>query len=152
MIINGEVVYGQQMVIILERFLEKYANDPNITMAGFKERFKVNLIVTASDLEDKTLRIFSPHTSPDLPVKYACRISSGFPFYFPPLYWQKNWGKYRGMKIVGNRLVDGGLVMNLPTTILHSSKEFQMKYIGELVDTSSIFSFTLDAAPKCKKE
>lgn len=75
------------MVTILERFLEKYGGDANITMAGFKDRFKTNLIVTASDLEANTLRIFSPHTSPELPVKYACRISSGFPFYFPPLYW-----------------------------------------------------------------
>ncbi len=87
MVINGEIVYGQKMVTILERFLQKYAGDEDITMAGFKERFGVNLIVTASDIEANTLRILTPHSAPDLPVKYACRISSGFPFYFPPIYW-----------------------------------------------------------------
>ena len=65
-------------------------------MAEFKEKVGVNLILTGSDLTAQTLRIFSAKTSPDLPVKFACRISSGVPFFFPPIYWLEEWGLYLG--------------------------------------------------------
>ena len=95
MIINGELVYGQKLVHLIEKYLDKYLEplipDPekrkNITMAEFKEKLGINLIFTGSDLNDKELRILSAKATPQLPVKYACRISAGFPFFFPPIYW-----------------------------------------------------------------
>ena len=101
MLINGELVYGQVLVQMVEGFLDKYLGKfgiedskkrKNITLAEFKEKVGVNLILTGSDLTDKQLRIFTATTTPKLPVKFACRISAGFPFFFPPIYWQKEWG------------------------------------------------------------
>ncbi len=131
MLLNGEVVYGQAMVDMLESFLQEYAGNKNITMAQFKQKFGVNLIVTGSDVTSNILRVFSAKSTPDLPVKFACRMSSGVPFYFPCMYWQPEWGKYLGKDITMNKIVDGGMLLNLPTEILSSSKEFQHKYLGE---------------------
>ena len=95
MLINGEITYGQVLVQIIEKFLDKYLKPylhcpekrKNVTMAELKHIRKVNLIITGTDLTSRTLRIFSATTTPDLPVKYAVRISAGFPFFFPPIYW-----------------------------------------------------------------
>ena len=38
------------MVDLLENVLEQYAQNKNITMAEFKEKFGVNLVVTGTDV------------------------------------------------------------------------------------------------------
>ena len=151
MLLNGELVYGQKLVQIIEKYLDKYLEplipDPekrkNITMAEFKEKLGINLIFTGSDLNDKELRILSAKATPQLPVKYACRISAGFPFFFPPIYWQEKWGKYLDEDITGNKLVDGGMMFNLPTALLSSSKYFREKYISsDPIPDESIIAFS----------
>ncbi len=117
-------------------------------MKQFKEQSGVNLIITGTDLDSEATRIFTAHSSPDLPLKYACRISAGFPFYFPPIYWLKSWGKYLGQSIEGHKLVDGGVLFNLPTALLVSSDYFQNKYYGEVISSVEVLSFSLDAGKK----
>lgn len=68
----------------------------NITMEEFKYHTKKNIVIMGSDICSRIPRIFSATTTPKLPVKYAVRISSSIPFYFPPIYWQKSWGTYLG--------------------------------------------------------
>ena len=99
-------------------------------MSQFKEATGVNLVIMGSDLTDGIPRIFSALTAPDLPVKYAVRISSGIPFYFPPLYWDPKWGKYLGESINEHMLVDGGVLWNLPIGVLAAREDIQLKYLG----------------------
>ena len=44
-------------------------------------------------LSAKEFLIFTAKTTPQLRVKFAGRISAGFPFFFPPFYWKKNGAK-----------------------------------------------------------
>ena len=113
-------------------------------MAEFKEVVGVNLILTGSDLNDQVLRIFTAKTTPKLPVKFACRMSAGFPFFFPPVYWQPSWGLYlEKEKLDNHKFVDGGLILNLPTMLLSSSEYFLKKYIGcEAIPNDSIIAFS----------
>lgn len=71
-------------------------------------------------------------------------MSSGIPYFFPVMYWQNGWGKYLNQDISMNQIVDGGMLLNLPTSVLASSKSFQRKYIGEEIDSDNIVSFLLD--------
>ena len=153
MLFNGELIYGQTIVHMLERVLDKYLEDyipdpnkrKNVTMAEFKAALGVNLILTASDLTSKDVRIFTAATCPDLPVKYACRISAGFPFFFPPIYWLEEWGLYLGKDITGHKLVDGGWLLNLPTTLLMSTPYFREKYLGaDPIPPESVLAFSFD--------
>ena len=157
MLFNGELVYGQTLVHMLEKLLDKYLEDyipdsekrKNITMAEFKAALGVNLILTGSDLTSKDVRIFTAATCPDLPVKYACRISTGFPFFFPPIYWQEEWGQYLGKDITGNKMIDGGWLLNLPTVLLRSPPYFREKYLGTgPIPEESIMAFSFDLVSK----
>ena len=114
-------------------------------MAEFKETVGVNLIFTASDLTSKDLKVLSATSTPNIPVKYAGRISAGFPFFFPPIYWQSEWGLYTGIDIAGHKLVDGGWLLNLPTVLLRSPPLFRKKYISpDPIDPDSIIAFSFD--------
>ncbi len=140
------------IVQVIEKFLDKYVKDKDITLKGLKELKKVSLIMLATDLTDRSLRVFTPMTTPDLPVKFACRMSSGFPFLFPAVYWQREWGLYMGKDISGHKMIDGGTIMNLPTPLLASSADFQMCYFGEKIEASSIVSFSFDQDEKVHAE
>ena len=137
-LISGEIAYGQRLVQMIEKLLDKYLtpfiDDPvkrkNITMAEFKEVLGVNLIFTGSDLTSKDLRVMSATSTPKVPVKYAWRISASFPFFYPPVYWQSEWGLYAGQDIAGHKLVDGGWMLNQPAALLRSPPYFREKYIS----------------------
>ena len=91
-------------------------------MVEFKEKVGVNLILMGSDLTAIELLIITAKTTPQLPLKFACRMSAGLPFFFPPFYWQEKWGQtYMGKPIIGHKIIDGGLLLNLPTMLLSSS-------------------------------
>ena len=153
MLINGEIVYGQKLVQMIEKLLDKYLapyiDDPikrkNITMGEFKEVLGVNLIFTGSDLTSKDLKVLSATSTPDVPVKFGCRISTCFPFFYPPVYWQSEWGLYAGTDITGHKLIDGGWMLNLPTVLLTSPPYFREKYISpEPIDPNKIIAFSYD--------
>ncbi len=119
-----------------------------MTMSQFKQSTGVNLAITGTDMTANQLRIFTATTSPNLPVKYAVRISSGIPFYFPTIYWDKKWDPYLGESLKDNMFCDGGVLLNLPTQALASSSSFQEKYLGEQIDHSSIASFSFNSNEK----
>ena len=134
---------------VLDKYLAPYIDDSdkrkNITLAEFKQLLDVNLIFTASDMTSKDIRILTATTTPDLPVKFACRISTSFPFFFPPIYWDKDWGLYLGEDISGHKLIDGGWMLNLPTVLLGAPDYFREKYIGsEPIPPESIIAFSFD--------
>ena len=134
---------------LLDKYLEDYIPDSekrkNVTMGEFRAALGVNLIITGTDLTSKDVRILTAATSPHLPVKYAIRISTGFPFFFPPIYWKEEWGRHLDEDITGHKLVDGGWLLNLPTVLLRSPPYFQKKYLGtDPIPEESIMAFSFD--------
>ena len=103
------------------------------------------MIFTGSDLTSKDLKVLSATSTPDIPVKFGCRISTCFPFFYPPVYWQSEWGLYAGTDITGHKLIDGGWMLNLPTVLLTSPPYFREKYISpEPIDPNKIIAFSYD--------
>lgn len=115
-------MYGVELVKAAERYLSKYAGDPEITMAGFQAKFKLNLVFTALDLTDAKVCVFSATTSPNLPVKYAMRMAAGLACYFPAIFWQGEWGRYLGDDVSGHKFVDNYLLY--PLNPLQASPSF----------------------------
>ena len=104
LVVNGSYIAGYGLVRVIESFLLKYLPDSvkgeearkNITLEDFQKVTGKNVVIMGSDITSKIPRIFSATTTPKLPLKYAVRISSSIPFYFPPIYWQEDWGAYLG--------------------------------------------------------
>jgi NTE family protein len=77
------------------------ARDGPVTFRDLRERGRP-LRIVATNVDRRTLRLFSDKTTPDMPVSDAVVASMAMPFVFKP------W------RIDGMRHVDGALVSNLP--------------------------------------
>lgn len=159
LLLNGSYIAGYGLVKTVENFLHRYLPQSvqgdekrrNITLGEFKAATGVNLALVGTDLSNGVARVFSATTTPNLPVKYAVRISAGTPFYFPPIYWQSEWGAYLGQSLEGKMFVDGGLLQNLPISLLTGNKDFQRTYLGEEVDVNSVAGFNFSRQGEIKK-
>lgn len=72
------------------------------TMNCIRERFGKTLVFVTYNLTSNEKVYLNPDTHPDLLVTKAIRMSSNFPFVFPPYEYN------------GNYYVDGGIVDNFP--------------------------------------
>ncbi len=111
--------YGVELMKAISKYLTNYAQNAEITMAEFVARFNVNLVFPALDLTGSRLLILSATSAPALPLRYAVRIAASLPLYFPPVYWQKEWGLYMEQDLTGHLIIDSGLIV--PFNLLRAS-------------------------------
>ncbi len=93
-----------------------------MTLAQFFEATGVELTLIASDTSAERMLVLNHNTAPACPVVWAVRMSMSIPLLWDEVYWQPDWGVYRGRDISGHAIVDGGLLSNFPIELLVSDE------------------------------
>ena len=52
--------------------------------------------MVTSDITASEMRVMNHHTTPDVPVIWAVRMSMSIPFVYQEVLWRKEWGTYDG--------------------------------------------------------
>lgn len=103
---NYGMIDSSKIENLISLILQKKNIDEDITFSGLYERFPVDLIITASNVNSMKTIYFSHKTAPDMKVRDACKISCSYPIVFIPTILN---GEYH---------CDGGLYRNLPLQYL----------------------------------
>jgi len=106
----------------------------SMSMRDFHEVTQVELGLIASDTTAGRILVLNHRTAPELPVKYAVRMSMSIPFVWPEVEWRAEWGSYRGDEVVGHLVVDGGMLSNFPIELFVSEAPHVLAVMGEKVD------------------
>jgi NTE family protein len=102
--------------------------DRPVTFGDLRQRGR-SLRIVATNIDRRTLRLFSDKTTPDMPVADAVAASMAMPFVFRP------W------KIEGQRHVDGALVSNLPVWTFDEERQLfpdALTIAFEIADPQSV--------------
>ena len=91
-----------------------------MSLKQFYEATEKDLSLVASDTTAEMMLVLNRRTAPKLPVVWAVRMSMSIPLLWQEVVWQKEWGKYRKMKMEGHTIVDGGLLSNFPIELFIS--------------------------------
>jgi predicted acylesterase/phospholipase RssA len=115
----------------MEHRLKEAGFDPEGNLAAFHKATSergIQLSVVATDLTARRPLVLNHRTAPDLPAKWAVRMSMGIPLVWNEVEWQAEWGKYRGDALRdeqgGHRMVDGGVLSNFPLRYLVDDRHF----------------------------
>jgi len=92
----------------------------HMTLAQFHAATQVDLSLVASDTTKGAMLVLNHRTAPDLPLVWAVRMSMSVPLLWQEVVWQREWGQYRGREMVGDAIVDGGLLSNFPIELFVS--------------------------------
>jgi NTE family protein len=124
---NGNLTFGE-----LRKLGEKF---PEL---GIK-----NMAFTGTNYTNKTLEVFSYHTTPNMPVDLAVRISVSLPWFF------------KTIKYNGNEYMDGGCLDNYPMGIFDRPpylKQDQKKLtIGEYNQNLCTLGLKVDSEEEMRK-
>lgn len=93
------------------------------TFAGLFARTGKDLSILATDTTAREKLVLNHRTAPDVPVRWAVRMSMSIPFYWEEVRWKREWGPYRGRDLTGHAIVDGGVVSNFPLGLLVDADE-----------------------------
>lgn len=109
-----------------------------------------------SDLTAQEVRVLNSHTTPNMPVVWAIKMSSAFPFVWPVVKWKKEWGIYNGKEdLTGHHMSDGGLLSNLPVRYFVSTSPYISELRGgKVIDIDKMVCMYLDekTAPTLSEE
>lgn len=97
--------------LITNRMPSPAKPDHRVTFREHYEYFRVELLVTGTNLLTGKSEVFSPLDTPDFSVADAVRISMGVPFVFKPVIIDDSDKSVSAQKGVW---VDGGLLNNIP--------------------------------------
>ena len=114
------------------------------TLTEFNQRTGRDLSVVASDVTGQEMLVLNHRTAPTLPTIWAVRMSMGYPFAWPEVIWQTEWGTYRGRDLSGHRVVDGGLLSNFPIKLMLSSDEYIDEIMGQNSASENVIGFLID--------
>ena len=92
-------------------FMVKKFSNPDITFQELYQKTKIELYITGTSVTQGEPVYFSHLTFPDMSVLLAIRISISIPFYFIPIYYEKNL------------YVDGGVIDNFPIQLFKDNME-----------------------------
>lgn len=115
---------------LTERLDADGRNLSSLTLAGFYERTGRELTLITSDTSATRMLVLNHRTAPDLPVRYAVRMSMSIPFLWPEVLWRDEWGTYQGSRISGHAMMDGGLVSNFALRLLVSDSPWITQIMG----------------------
>lgn len=100
------------------------------TLARFHAQTGSDLSVVASDTTSEEMLVLNHRTAPQCPVAWAVRMSMSIPFVWQEVRWQGTWGTYRGQKLEGDAIVDGGALSNFPLDLIISQDDEVVKIMG----------------------
>jgi len=107
---------GLSMELVIDNALEIKYGKKNMK---FIELFNITnklLIITATNLTQKKLEIYSVNTTPNMIISKAVRRSCGIPIMFEPIIDEK-----------GNTIIDGGFMNNFPVDLLPKNNTLGIK-------------------------
>jgi predicted acylesterase/phospholipase RssA len=112
--------------------LKEAGCDPEIKLAEFHEVTRtrgIQFSAVATNLTARRSLVLNHHTAPNVPVKWAVRMSMGIPLVWSEVQWNTDWGQYRGQSMSdaqgGHRIVDGGVLSNFPLKYLVDGRHTQ---------------------------
>lgn len=106
----------------------------NFSEMTLKELYAVtgrDFSLVTSNITAERMLVLNHHTTPDLPVVWAVRMSMGIPLIWPEVEWQFGWGTYLGKDISSHLMVDGGLLSNFPIELFVSAEPHITTIMGE---------------------
>jgi len=120
-------------------------NYSGMTLREFHEATHKDLSLVASDTSKGAMLVLNHRTAPDLPLVWAVRMSMSVPLLWQEVVWKEKWGEYRGIKMAGDSIVDGGMLSNFPIELLVSratpvtnvmGSNVSQNVLGMLIDES----------------
>jgi predicted acylesterase/phospholipase RssA len=103
-----------------------------------------SLTVIASDITNGSMLVLNHSTAPELPVKWAIRMTTGVPFLFPPVSWRSEWGLYRKRRLQDHYIVDGALLSQFPLEFFLSTQAEIVEIMGERKAGNNVLGLLLD--------
>ncbi len=79
-----------------------------------------DLTLVAADTTGGAMLVLNHRTAPRLPLVWAVRMSMSIPLLWQEVIWLEDWGEYRGRKMTGHAIVDGGMLSNFPIELFIS--------------------------------
>jgi len=73
---------GKKIEQFIKLIIKKKQNNEDINFKQFYEKYKINLIITGTNLKTRNTEYFSYKTYPDMPLFIAVKISCAVPFYY----------------------------------------------------------------------
>ncbi|MFO0693937.1 MAG: patatin-like phospholipase family protein [Polyangiales bacterium] len=101
-----------------------------LTLARFHAATGFDLSLVASDTTATRMLVLNHRTAPELPLRWAVRMSMSIPFVWPEVVWDASWGNYLGRSITGHVILDGGLISNFALRLLVSDAPWITEIMG----------------------
>ena len=102
-----------------------------MTMREYYAATEKDLSLVATDTSEHIMLVLNHRTAPDLPVRWATRMSMSIPLLWQEVVWNSDWGDYAGRDVSGHAIVDGGVVSNFPLELFLSSNKEVTALMGE---------------------
>lgn len=104
-----------------------------------------DLFITGTDISNRTVRIFSLESTPDMEVALAVRISMSIPLFFESIPYQ-----YPGMA-EPSYFADGGVMWNYPISIFDDPKYGRKFSQGMNIETLGFFLYASPESTEYKE-
>ena len=108
----------------------KQRNFGGMTLLQFHTATGVDVTFCATDTKARRQLVLNHRTAPQCPLVSAVRMSMSIPLLWDEVIWQKEWGAYQRSNIVGDTIVDGGVLSNFPLELFVSDAPFVTAVMG----------------------
>ncbi len=115
---------GERMEYVLTKMIESKNLNKNITLKEVYNIKKINLIITATCLNDSQIYYNSHITAPDMPLLVCIRMSSAIPIIFKPISYKDKM------------FIDGGFMDIYPINVFENDMK---RTLGILVQDSHVY-------------
>jgi predicted acylesterase/phospholipase RssA len=79
-------------------------NFGGMTLREFHSATGKDLSLVATDTSEHLMLVLNHRTAPDLPVRWAARMSMSIPLLWQEVVWRADWGEYAGRDVTGHQL------------------------------------------------
>lgn len=116
---DGGVFAGRRMTEVLDALFKEGLGLPSHAPSPtFKDLTTIDLYIIASNLTGRDVLVFSRHTTPELPIAEAVRMSASLPVFYVPCRWRPS---VEYAALLGSEesqdVVDGGILSSFPMFI-----------------------------------
>lgn len=116
----------------------------SLGLAELYRRHGRSLTMIASDATSASMLVLNHGTAPDLPLRWAVRMTTSVPYLFPPVAWRPEWGLYRGRRVDGHLVVDGALLSQFPLELFLSPNPEVEAIMGVRKAGNNVLGLLLD--------